>query len=109
MRLNKQHGHRLLTHACSFGPSGLTSQQKVLASSAWRCLLLVANRNLESEDALEATIRREGTAQSLPVFTFAEADRVYQSATYLDKVVETLLDYLLNEANYRGTGRLFLP
>jgi hypothetical protein len=43
------------------------------------------------------------------VFTIADADRVYQSAVYLDKVVETLLEYLLNEANYRGTGRLFLP
>ncbi len=71
--------------------------------------LLTANRNLESEDSLEATIRREGTAQSLPVFTSADAEHVFQSAAYLDKVVETFLDYLLNEANYRGTGRLFLP
>ncbi len=71
--------------------------------------LLTANRNLESEDSLEATIRREGTVQSLPVFTFADADRVYQSAAYLDKVVEKLLDYLLNQETYRGAGRLFLP
>ena len=28
---------------------------------------------------------------------------------YLDEVVETLLDYLLDEASYRGAGRLFLP
>ena len=70
---------------------------------------MTANRNLESEDALEATIRREGTGPSLPVFTFAEADRVYQSAPYLDEVVETLLEYLLTETNFRGTGRLFLP
>jgi hypothetical protein len=42
--------------------------------------LLTANRNLESEDSLEATIRREGTSQSLPVFTFADADRIYQTA-----------------------------
>ena len=71
--------------------------------------LLTANRNLESEDSLEATIRREGTAQSLPVFTFADSDRIYQSAAYLDDVVETLLEYLLDEGNYRGSGRLFLP
>ena len=71
--------------------------------------LLTANRNLESEDSLEATIRREGTAQSLPAFTFSDADRIYRSTAYLDKVAERLLDYLLNEANYRGTGRLFLP
>jgi hypothetical protein len=71
--------------------------------------LLTANRNSKSEDSLEATIRREGTAQSLPVFTFANADRIYHSVAYLDKVIETLLEYLLDEANYRGTGRLFLP
>jgi hypothetical protein len=71
--------------------------------------LLTANRNLESEDSLEATIRREGTAESLPVFTFADADRIYQSTAYLDDVVETLLEYLLDEARYRGAGRLYLP
>jgi hypothetical protein len=73
------------------------------------CFLLTANRNLEAENSLEATIRREGTAQSVPVFTLADPDRVYQSAAYLDEVVETLLEYLLDAANYRGTGRLFLP
>jgi len=71
--------------------------------------LLTANRNLESDNSLEATIRREGTAQSLPVFTLSDEDRIYQSAAYLDQVVESLLDYLLNETNYRGTGRLYLP
>lgn len=71
--------------------------------------LLTANRNREAEDSIEATIRREGTALSLPVFTFADADHMYQSAAYLDKVVETLLDYLLNADNYRGAGRLYLP
>jgi hypothetical protein len=71
--------------------------------------LLTANRNYESDDSLEATIRREGTIESFSVFTFADADRVYQSTDYLDQVVEALLDFLLNEHNYRGSGRLFLP
>jgi hypothetical protein len=71
--------------------------------------LLTANRNLESDDSLEATIRREGTNESLPVFTFSDAEGIYQSPTYLDDVIQSLLDYLLNEANYRGTGRLYLP
>lgn len=71
--------------------------------------LLTANRNQESDDSLEATIRREGTANSLPVLTFADAQRVYQSAAYRDRVVEKLLDYLLNGDVYRGAGRLFLP
>jgi hypothetical protein len=71
--------------------------------------LLTANRNRKSDDSLQATIQREGTAESLPVFTFADADRIYRSAAYLDEVVESLLEYLLDEANFRGTGRLFLP
>jgi hypothetical protein len=71
--------------------------------------LLTANRNQESDDSLEATIRRERTLQSLPVFTLADADRIYQSAAYLDEVVESLLDYLLDAENYRGAGRLYLP
>lgn len=71
--------------------------------------LLTANRNLESEDSLEATIRREGTAQSLPVFTLANADLLLQDRAYVDKVVESLLDYLLNAEGLRGSGRLYLP
>ena len=71
--------------------------------------LLTSNRNRKSEDSLEATIRREGTTQSLPVFTLGDADRIYHSAVYLGQVVEALLEYLLDESNYRGTGRLYLP
>lgn len=71
--------------------------------------LLTANRNRRGDDSLEVTIRREGTAQSLPVFTFADADRIFQSVTYLDQVVVSLLEYLQDEANCRGAGRLFLP
>jgi hypothetical protein len=71
--------------------------------------LLTANRNSESEDSLEATIRREGTADSLPVFTFGDAKQMFQSAAYLDDVVEKLLDYLLNAEDHRGAGRLYLP
>jgi hypothetical protein len=71
--------------------------------------LLTANRNSKSDNSLEATIRREGTERSLPVFTLADADRIYDSTDYLDQVVASLLDYLLDEENYRGTGRLYLP
>jgi hypothetical protein len=71
--------------------------------------LLTANRNEESDDSLEATIRKEGTVESLPVLTLANAKRIYQNAAYLDKTVEKLLDILMNQENYRGAGRLFLP
>jgi hypothetical protein len=71
--------------------------------------LLTANRNMEGEDSLEATIRREVTDQSFPVFTLADSNRLYESMAYLDKVIESMLEYLLDEPNCRGTGRLFVP
>ncbi len=70
--------------------------------------LLTSNRNAESEDSLEATIRRDGTPMSLPVFTLPLPDRVYQT-TFLDRVVEKLLEYVLDADNIRGAGRLYLP
>ena len=71
--------------------------------------LFTANRNRKAEDSLEATIRREGTAESLPVFTFADANQIFRSTSYLDEVVEALLEYLLDAENIRGAGRLYLP
>src|SRR3954451_21135344 len=59
--------------------------------------LVTANRNRNSDDSLEATIRREGKPDSLPVFTFSDAGRIYQNATYVDQIVESLLEYLLDE------------
>jgi hypothetical protein len=71
--------------------------------------LLTSNRNADTEDSLEATLRRAGTATSLPVFTLALADRVYTDSVFLDRVVEKLLEYVLDADNLRGTGRLYLP
>src|SRR6266436_1262837 len=61
------------------------------------CFLLTANRNQDSFDSLEATIRRKGQPDSLPVLTLADADEIFRSVTYLDKVIERLLDYLLDQ------------
>ena len=71
--------------------------------------LPTSNRNEESEDSLEATLRREGTPASLPVFTLPLADRVSFSSAFLERVVEKVFDYLLDADNIRGTGRLYLP
>lgn len=71
--------------------------------------LLTSNRNEDSEDSLEATLRREGTPSSLPVFTLPLPDRVYHSADFLDRIVDKLLDYILYADNIRGAGRLYLP
>lgn len=71
--------------------------------------LLTSNRNEESEDSLEATLRREGTPTSLPIMTLPLPDRVYYSPAFLESVVEKLLDYLLDADNIRGAGRLYVP
>jgi hypothetical protein len=71
--------------------------------------LLTSNRNADSEDSLEATLRREGSATSLPVFTLSAPDRVFHDRPYLEDVVEKLFDYIMSADNILGTGRLYLP
>ena len=48
--------------------------------------LLTANRNQDSEDSLEATIRREATTESVPVLTLADAQRVIKARAILIKL-----------------------
>jgi hypothetical protein len=72
-------------------------------------ILITANRNNDGPDSLEATLRTQNRPDSLPVFTVADAERVLHSGEYVGRVVERLLDYLLDIDNYRGTGRLYLP
>jgi len=74
-----------------------------------RLVLITANRNSVEPDSLEATIRSEGTDRSLPVLTFADADRILWSGEYMDRVVKRLIEYLVDIDLYRGTGRLYLP
>lgn len=71
--------------------------------------LLTNNRNDDGPDSLEATIRVHNTAASLPVFTLSDADRIFHSKDYADRVTESLFDQLLRIDTLRGTGRLYLP
>jgi len=72
-------------------------------------ILITDNRNLDSEDSLEATIRRNNTPESLPVFTIADMNQFRTNNSYVECVVEALYDYLLRIDDVRGTGRLYLP
>lgn len=72
-------------------------------------ILITNNRNARSPESLEATIRRLNTADSLPVFTISNLDRLRSSPIYAEKVVKKFYDYLLSIENFRGTGRLYLP
>jgi hypothetical protein len=72
-------------------------------------ILLTANRNAIGSESLEATLRACNTPDSLPVFTIGDAERVLHSRDYAERVVERLLEYLIDIDKYRGTGRLYLP
>ncbi len=74
-----------------------------------QAILLTSNRNDDGTDSLETTIRTQNTPMSLPVFTIANADNILQSSDYANRVIDSLLMYLLDLDNARGTGRLYLP
>jgi hypothetical protein len=96
-----------------FGDVGLNAASTDL--DIWRTcqaeglVLITDNRNLDSPDSLEATIRSWNTSDSLPVFTIADMDEFRASSSYVDRVAESLYDYLLRIDDVRGAGRLYLP
>ena len=72
-------------------------------------LLITDNRNRDSADSLEATIRAHNTIHSLPVLTVANVQRLRQSRDYAEEIVISLFGILLDLENLRGAGRLYLP
>ena len=72
-------------------------------------ILITANRNAEGEESLEATMRRLCQADSLPVLTIANADRVLTDRQYAEEVALKVFDVILELDRVRGTRRLFIP
>jgi hypothetical protein len=72
-------------------------------------VLLTENRNDDGPDSLEATIRTQCAAISLPVFTIANVPHLRASQDYANRVIESLIDALLRIDTLRGVGRLYLP
>jgi len=72
-------------------------------------VLITGNRNEEGPASLEATLQASTTPTSLPVLTLSEPQRVLSSRAYANRVVERLVEYLIDVENLRGTGRLYLP
>ena len=72
-------------------------------------LLLTANRNMEGPDSLEAVIRELGDANSLPVLTIADPDRVLFDSAYRELCAYRIADIALELEANRGTARLFIP
>ena len=72
-------------------------------------VLITGNRNKDGADSLEAVIREENQADSLPVITIADTERVLQDWAYAERVAVRLLDYLMRIDQVRGTGRIYVP
>ena len=72
-------------------------------------LLLTGNRNAESPESLEMTIRQRNTSDCLPVLTLADPDRIQRDRHYAETIVERLFDILIDPDALRGAGRLYLP
>ncbi len=72
-------------------------------------VLLTNNRNNDGPDSLEEAIRTLNGPDCLPVFTFANSQRLRTDSDYAAIVVENFLEYSVDIDNYRGVGRLFLP
>jgi hypothetical protein len=92
------------------GLSGSSTDLEVWnVCQAEHLILITDNRNLDAEDSLEATIRRNSSPESLPVFTIADMNQFRMNSSYVERVVEVLYDYLLRIDDVRGAGRLYLP
>lgn len=72
-------------------------------------VLITNNRNQESPDSLEATIRRYNGPKSLPVFTIGDLDRFRKDRVYAERVLERFYECLVDMETLLGTGRVFLP
>ena len=86
-----------------------TDREIWLRCQVEQLILITNNRNEDSPDSLETTIRQLNTSASLPVFTIANLDALRKNRDYAERVLERAFDYLLRIDDVRGTGRLFLP
>jgi hypothetical protein len=81
----------------------------------WLCcqreqlVLLTINRNDDGPDSLEATIRSLWTAESLPVLTLSDPERLLHDRAYAERAADKLLQYLFDIEKHLGTGRGFIP
>jgi hypothetical protein len=100
----------VLRHFEDIGLTETSTDQEVWQRcQAEELVLITDNRDYDSPESLEATIRQHNTARSLPVFTIADLEKFRTQPTYRDQVLISLYDYLLRIDTVRGTGRLFIP
>lgn len=75
----------------------------------YKMILLTSNRSMKDKDSLEQVVREENTQDSLPVVTISNADRLLNDSSYRERCVDRIVEIGIYTANYRGTGRIFIP
>jgi hypothetical protein len=96
-----------------FGDLGLA--QEAPDADVWRIcqreglILVTANRNQKRVDSLEATIRQEGSPESLPVLTVSDQEALRVDLEYARRVSIRILEYVLDVDKILGAGRLYVP
>jgi hypothetical protein len=77
-------------------------------AQAHQMLILTANRNMKGDDSLEQVMREENTEQAFPVVTIGSLER-FSEPEYRERYVERLIEIIVDIAQYKGVGRLFIP
>src|SRR6266550_1892471 len=72
-------------------------------------VLLTGNRNAESAESLEIASQRLNQANSLPVLTIADTDRIMADRRYAQAVASRIVDFLVDLERFRGSRRLYVP
>ncbi len=71
--------------------------------------VLVTGNRASGVESLEQTIQDQAKANSLPVVTIGDPQRVVRDQTYARECAISLLDLLDRIETLHGTGRLFIP
>jgi hypothetical protein len=71
--------------------------------------VLITGNRASGDASLEHTIRERAEADSLPVLTIGDPQRMVRDPAYAQECAIRLLDVLDRIEMLRGTGRLFIP
>jgi predicted nuclease of predicted toxin-antitoxin system len=72
-------------------------------------VLVTANRNEDSDESLEATIRQHNQPDSLPVLTVGNVHALRMDSEYFHRTIDRLMETLIDIDALRGAGRLYIP
>lgn len=71
--------------------------------------VLITGNRASGDDSLEQVIRDQARADSFPVVTIGDPQRLVRDRAYASECAIRLLDLLERIETLRGTGRLFIP